>query len=61
MHDKIGFWSLVVTKSRNQGNYLSQLLVTSVKTPLEHHLPINLEHHQWYIINYLTHGETDIL
>jgi hypothetical protein len=33
MHEKIGSWSLVVTKSHDQENYPSQLLVTSVKTP----------------------------
>jgi hypothetical protein len=33
MQEKIGSWSLDVTKSRNQENYPSQLLVTSVKTP----------------------------
>jgi hypothetical protein len=34
MHEKIGSWSLIVTKSRDQENYMSRLLVTSVKTPL---------------------------
>jgi hypothetical protein len=33
MQEKIGSWSLVVTKSRDQENYPSRLLVTSVKTP----------------------------
>jgi hypothetical protein len=33
MHEKIGSWLLVVTKSCDQENYPSRLLVTSVKTP----------------------------
>jgi hypothetical protein len=31
---KLASWSLVVTKSRDQENYLSRLLITSIKTHL---------------------------
>jgi hypothetical protein len=36
MQEKIGSWSLVVIKSCDQENYLSQLLVTSIKTQVRH-------------------------
>jgi hypothetical protein len=35
MDGKVGSWSWLLTKDRDQENYPSRLLVTSIKTPLE--------------------------
>jgi hypothetical protein len=60
MHEKIGSWSLVVSKSRDQENYPSRLLVTSVKTPLvsvtlitgKFHLIMNFVHRAPLVVVY---------